>query len=121
DIAAEKVVGGEMPSHKGRVRNSRILASAHVTSRARHRAGTVRTYAKYADFVSRDDAAPTRTELDHVDRRHAQWESGARAVTVGSGNLDLVDQRELVVLNETALGRRSAHVEGKDVGKVQLA
>src|SRR5690625_4575830 len=49
DVAAEKVVGGEMPSHKGGVRDSRILASAHVTSRAWRRAGTVRTYAKYAD------------------------------------------------------------------------
>src|SRR5690625_2350830 len=76
DLAAEKVVGGEMPSYQGRVRNSGILASAHVTRRAWYRTGTVRTYAKYANFVSRDDAAPTRTELDHVDRRNAQWESG---------------------------------------------
>ena len=96
-----------------RVGRRRPVAAAPVDGRPRNRARALRPHPEFPAGVDRGDAAAPAADLDDLDDRRPD-----RIARLRSRPLDEVVGRHpgLELRNERALGGRSAHVDGGEIG-----
>ena len=86
-----------------------------VTYRSRVCAGAFRSDFEKAERIDARDAAAAGADLDHVDHRDAHGQTAAFAKTINAVDFELVRLQGLAVFDDTKLGGRAAHIEGKQI------
>src|SRR5262249_10089948 len=99
-VAAEKVVGGEIPQREIGIGDAWLRAAAPVTDRPRRRAGALRADLEKAEVAHRRDAAAARADLDHVDGGNEDRQAAARLEAIDAVDLEVADHERRAILDD---------------------
>ena len=111
DRTARETIRIDAAKHHVGIGDRRLLAAAAIAGGSRLGAGAVGTDHDAAQRVDPRDRAASRANLHHVDDRNAHRNAAAFGETIGAGDLEVAGLLRRVIVDQSDLRGRAAHVE----------
>ena len=111
-VAAKREVG---------VGHRREQSATAIAGRARIGAGGFRTNTDAAKAVDMGDGPTASADLDHLDHRYPQWQTGPFAKPSNAGHFEATRGLRAEIVDQADLGRGAPHVERQHLRQFALA